>query len=101
MTDKEIRERLQEVYTDSKEYLEEYINDTADDNNLTLQNSGIGGILPPAVPVSELSHYNSGSIRISPNFPTFRCRILTKDNLINLFLYPFVILFIIANLLIE
>ena len=27
MTDKEIRERLQEVYTDSKEYLEEYIND--------------------------------------------------------------------------
>jgi hypothetical protein len=25
MTDKEIRERLQEVYTDSKEYLEEYI----------------------------------------------------------------------------
>jgi hypothetical protein len=55
----------------------------------------------PPVPVLILSHHNSGSIRISPNFPTFRCGILTKDNLINLFLYPFVILFIIANLLIE
>ena len=31
MTDKEIRERLQEVYTDSKGYLEEFINDEKDD----------------------------------------------------------------------
>ena len=30
MTDKEIKERLQEVHADSKEYLEEFINDTAD-----------------------------------------------------------------------
>ena len=59
MTDKEIRERLQEVYTDSKEYLEEYINDTADDNNLTLQNSGINNIDDYNEAIGQLSdlHY--------------------------------------------
>ncbi len=59
MTDKEIRERLQEVYTDSKEYLEEYINDTADDNNLTLQNSGINNIDDYDEAIGQLSdlHY--------------------------------------------
>jgi hypothetical protein len=57
MTDKEIRERLQEVYTDSKEYLEEYINDTADDNNLTLQNSGINNIDDEAIGQLSDLHY--------------------------------------------
>jgi hypothetical protein len=59
MTDKEIRERLQEVYTDSKEYLEEYINDTTDDNNLTLQNSGINNIDDYDEAIGQLSdlHY--------------------------------------------
>ena len=54
MTDKEIRERLQEVYTDSKEYLEEYINDTAN-HCLFPQNSGINNIDDYDEAISQLS----------------------------------------------
>ena len=48
MTDKEIKERLQEVYTDSKEYLEEFINDRTDEWYFPIGNtphdSGINNI---------------------------------------------------------